>query len=444
MGRATVSASAGEGEHTTELRQAITLRRMRLFILGDVLGAGVYVLIGQVAGRVGGAVWAPFLLALCFALFTAFSYAELVTKYPLAGGAAVFAQRAFGKPLLSFLTGFAMMSGAVTAAASLAVAFAGDYLAQFVTVPGTLAALVFMGLAALLNLRGIEESMRVNVVLTIIEVSGLALVIALGWATVAMGGGDPARAFQFRGDVSVPLAILGGTALAFFAFQGFETSANVAEEATDPRRTYPRALLSALAVAGIIYLLIGLALSMVASPDDLASSSGPLLAVIEAAPVAFPPWLFSLIALLAVSNGALLFSIAASRLLYGMAREGLLPSIFGRLLARRRTPPVAIGVTTLLAAGLIATGDLTTLAETTVLLLVLVYLAVNASALALRRRPVDAPHFRAPTIMPVLGLASCLLILTRQTAATISRAGLLLLIGVGLYLPTRLAGRSGR
>ncbi|MGH8904968.1 MAG: APC family permease [Egibacteraceae bacterium] len=437
-----VAATAGQ-EELTDLKQAITFPRMLLFILGDVLGAGIYVLIGQVAGEVGGALWAPFLLALCFAAFTAFSYAELVTKYPRAGGAAVFVQRAFGNPLLSFLTGFAMMSAAVTAAASLSVAFAGDYLAQFVAVPGTLAALVFIVAVALLNLRGIEESMRVNVVLTIIEVSGLALVIALGWATVATGGGDPARALRFSGDASVPLAILGGSVLAFYAFQGFETSANMAEEAVDPRRMYPRALLSALGIAGVVYLLVGLALSIVAPVEALASSSGPLLAIIEAAPIAFPPWLFALIALLAVSNGALLFSIAASRLLYGMAREGLLPSVFATLLPRRRTPPLAIAVTTLLAAALIATGSLRTLAETTVMLLVLVYAAVNASALALRRRPVDVPHFRAPTIMPVLGLLSCLLVLTQQTAATVIRTLLLLVAGLALYAATRLCALPG-
>lgn len=157
--------------------------------------------------------------------------------------------------------------------------------------------------------------------LPIIEVSGLALAIVLGWATVATGGGDPARALRFPSDANVALAILGGSVLAFYAFQGFETSANVAEEAVDPRRTYPRALLSALAVAGVVYLLIGLALAMVVPAEVLASSSAPLLEIIQAAPVAFPPWLFALIALLAVSNGALLFSIAASRLLYGMARE---------------------------------------------------------------------------------------------------------------------------
>jgi amino acid transporter len=188
------SAAAAEAGDVTDLKQAITLPRMLLFILGDVLGAGVYVLIGQVAGTVGGAVWAPFVLALVFALLTAFSYAELVTKYPKAGGASVFVQRAFGNPLLSFVTGFAMFSAAVAAAASLAAAFAGDYLAEFITVPSTLAAIVFLVLVALLNLRGIDESMRVNVVLTVIEVGGLLLVIVLGFLTVTGGGGNPEQA----------------------------------------------------------------------------------------------------------------------------------------------------------------------------------------------------------------------------------------------------------
>lgn len=237
-----MAEAAAEG---TDLKQAITLPRMLLFILGDVLGAGVYVLIGQIAGAVGGAVWAPFLLALVFALLTAFSYAELVTKYPQAGGASVFVQRAFGNPLLSFVTGFAMFSAAIAAGASLAAAFSGDYLAEFVTVQPTVAAIVFLALVALLNLRGIEESMRVNVVLTVIEVGGLLLAIVLGFATVAGGGGIPEQTTQFSADTSVPLAILAGAVLAFYAFLGFETSANVAEEAIDPRRTPTRSRCSA-------------------------------------------------------------------------------------------------------------------------------------------------------------------------------------------------------
>lgn len=149
-----------------------------------------------------------------------------------------------------------------------------------------------------------------------------------------------------------------------------------------------------MTIAGVVYLLLGLAVSMVVPVEELAGSTAPLLGVIERAPIAFPPRLFSLIALLAVSNGALLFSIAASRLLFGMAREGLLPRPFASLTGRK-TPLVAIVVTTLVTMALVTTGDFGTLAETTVLLLVLVFAAVNTAVLALRRQPIDAPHFRA-------------------------------------------------
>lgn len=436
---ADTAGRAGQGD-ATDLRRAITLPRMFLFILGDVLGAGVYVLIGTVASEVGGAVWAPFLLALLFALFTAFSYAELVTKYPRAGGASVFVQRAFGNDLLSFVVGFAMLSAAVAAGASLASAFAGDYLGEFVDVDPRIAAVVFLVLVAALNLRGIDESMRVNVVLTVIEVGGLLLAIVLGFATVATGGGDPSQAAAFATDRPVALAVLAGSVLAFYAFLGFETSANVAEECIEPRRNYPIALLSAIAVAGVVYLLLGLAVAMVVPVQELAESSAPLLGVVERSPVAFPVWLFSLIALLAVSNGALLFGIAASRLLYGMAREGLVPAALGRLNGRK-TPPVAILLTLVLTVALVLTGDLATLAETTVLLLVVVFAGVNAAVLVLRRQPVDVPHFRTPIVMPVLALVSIVAVMTQQTAATWGRAGILLVVGLVLYGLTRVAAR---
>lgn len=195
-----------------------------------------------------------------------------------------------------------------------------------------------------------------------------------------------------------------------------------------------------MTIAGVVYLLLGLAVSMVVPVDELAGSTAPLLGVIERAPIAFPPRLFSAIALLAVSNGALLFSIAASRLLFGMSREGLLPSPFASLTGRR-TPLVAIVVTALVTMALVATGDFATLAETTVLLLVLVFAAVNAAVLALRRQPIDAPHFRAPTIMPVLALVSVVVVLTQQTAATWTRAAVLLAVGLVLYGVNRAALR---
>src|SRR3712207_2344815 len=150
------------------------------FILGDILGAGIYALVGAVAGEVGGAVWTAFMTALVLALFTAFAYAELITKYPRAGGAALFVNRAYKVPLVTFLVTFAVMASGITSASTLSRAFAGDYLGEFISVPTTVAAVIFIAVVALINFRGIRESVRTNVVLTLVEVLGLAIIVVIG------------------------------------------------------------------------------------------------------------------------------------------------------------------------------------------------------------------------------------------------------------------------
>jgi basic amino acid/polyamine antiporter, APA family len=322
----------------SKLKQNITGPLLYVFILGDVLGAGIYALVGVLSKEVGGAVWVPLAVALGLALLTAGSYAELVTKYPRAGGAAIFAERAYRQPLVAFLVGFSMLAAGVTSAAGLALAFAGDYLATFVAVPAGPAAVLFLALVALVNLRGIKESLSANLVMTIVEVSGLVIVIVVGALLLAGGGGDLARTVEFRSDVPVATAVLGATIVAYYSFVGFETSANVAEEVRDPSRVYPRALFGALITAGVVYVLVGLASSAVLAPEELAGSSGPLLDVVRASGVGIPAWLFSLIALVAVANGALLTMIMASRVTFGMAEQGLLPTALGRVLPNRRTP----------------------------------------------------------------------------------------------------------
>lgn len=423
-------------ESTTGLRRAVTGPLLFLFILGDVLGAGVYALVGELAVEAGGAVWLPLIVALLMALLTAASYAELVTKYPQAGGSAVFAQRAFGSPLVSFLVGFCMLAAGVTSAAGLSLAFAGDYLGVFWDVPAVPAALVFLALIAALNARGIKESLGANVVMTVIEVSGLLLVVVLGAIVMGRGEGDLGRLTELPAETSWGMAALGGALIAFYSFVGFETSANLAEEVTDVRRVYPRALFGALIAAGVIYVLVGIVAPVVVSPETLSGSSGPLLEVVRAAG-GVPLQLFSVIALIAVANGALLTMIMASRLAYGMAREGLLPAALGRVLPHRRTPWVAIVVTTAVAMLLAATGSLVDLASTVVLLLLFVFLSTNVAVLVLRRDPVDRPHFRVWTPVPVLAAATCLGLLTQQEARHWALAGVLMAVGLVLYLVTR-------
>ena len=426
------------------LAREITPVLLLLFIVGDVLGGGIYALVGEVGARTGGAIWAAFALALLMAGFTAGSYAELVSKYPHAGGAALYVHRAFRRPLASFLVAFAVMASGVTSASALARGFGGDYLSTFLDLDVLIGALVLLAAIALLNFRGISESVRVNVGLTLVEVSGLLLIVVIAVVAVLEGGGDPGRALELeRGEGAVG-ALLAGATLAFYAMVGFEDSVNVAEEATDPVRTYPRVLFAGLAIAGALYLLVTVAAVTVVPVGGLAGSSGPLLEVVERGPLAIPPELFSAIGLLALANGALINLIMASRLLYGMSREGVVPEPFGRVHPGRRTPYVAIAFTTALAAVLVLSGDLAGLADTTVALLVVVFAIVNVTVLVLRRDPVAHHHFRVPWPVPVLGIAVSVALLTRIAGEVWLRAGALLALGVVLWGLNSLAVRRGR
>ncbi|WP_246064228.1 APC family permease [Blastococcus colisei] len=222
-----------------------------------------------------------------------------------------------------------------------------------------------------------------------------------------------------------------GALLAYYSFVGFEVSANVAEEVRDVRRVYARALFGSLLVAGVVCVLVGLAASIVLDRAELAESSGPLLAVVQAADAGIPDWPFSVTALIAVANGALLTMIMASRLVFGMAERGACALRGARVLLHHRTPWVALVVTTAVAMGLTRVGDLATLANTVVLLLLLVSLSTNTAVLVLRRDRVEADHFPALVILPVLAIASCRLLLWQQEARTWLFAGILLAVGGG-------------
>ncbi|WP_083473296.1 APC family permease [Frankia sp. R43] len=440
-----MTASHTRGDGTTDDETAVTGRtpdaeqpalarvlsgRMLVFlVLGDVLGSGIYALTGQIAADVGGMIWAPFLIAFTLALLTGTSYAELAGKHPRAAGAALYADQAFRRPYLTFMVGFTVLAAGITSTATAAQAIGGEYLTEFVTAPVVVVAVVFLLLTAVLNARGIEESARVNLVLTVIELAGLLLIVGIGVYALLTGTGEPGRAFELRAEGPAPLALLAGTTLAFYSMLGFENSVNLVEEARRPRRDLPRALFGGMFIAGIVYLFVAFTSAALVDPDVLAGSSAPLLEVLKASDVPVPPKLFAAVALVAVANTALINMVMASRLVYGMAAQGTIPAVFARVLPGRRTPPVAIGLVTALAVALACTGQLAGLADTTVLLLLLVFLIVNISALALRREPALPGAYRAPTWAPALGALSCAVLATplvhREGTAYLRALGLL-------------------
>jgi basic amino acid/polyamine antiporter, APA family len=445
-----VDESVSHAREHPDLKRGIGPWLLLFFVLGDIVGAGIYALVGEVGGLVGGAIWSAFLCAFVLAIFTASSYAELVTKYPRAGGSATYVNNAFRRPFVSFMVAFAVMASGITSASTLTLAFSGDYLSQFISVPIIAAAVVFMLLITAINFYGISESVRINVILTCVEITGLILIILIGIAALGGGTGDPGRAFEFKEGTSVLSAILAGTVLAFYALIGFDDSVNVAEETQHPSRNYPRAIFGALLLAGVIYLLVTFTASMVVPTGVLAESSGPLLEVVERGPIAIPTKLFAAIALLAVSNGALINMIMASRIVYGMGDQGVIPTVFSNVHPGRRTPWVSIAFTAIIALIVLITigrndEALSTLGSTTVVLLLIAFVMVNISVLVLRRDEVGHEHFRAPTAFPILGAVVAAALLIYQAASDITVFGLaaaLLALGVVLYGVNVLVKRS--
>ncbi|MFE3451684.1 APC family permease [Nonomuraea sp. NPDC059194] len=419
------------------LKRAIGPKLLILFIVGDILGTGVYALTGSVAGRVGGALWIPFLIGFVIALFTAMSYVELVTKYPRAAGAALYTQLAFKKPFLTFMVAFAVMCSGLTSASAAARAIGGRYLQEFVTLPSIVVGIIFIVAVAALNYRGVSESVKTNIVFTLIELTGLLIIILIGVYAVATGAGEPSRLLEIKAEDSsgLLLALLGSTALAFFAFVGFEDSVNMAEETQDPSRNFPRAIFLGVAITSTVYILVALTSSLLVDSNVLEKSTGPLLEVVKAGGLGFPPQLFAAIAIFAVANSALINMMMASRLVYGLANERVVPRSLGLVDPRRRTPIVGILFTTALAIGLISTGEISGLGETTAFLLLCVFAVVNIAVLVLRKEEVEHNHYRAPTVLPVIGAVMAIVLaspLTGRPGAVYVTAGVLL--GIGLLL----------
>jgi APA family basic amino acid/polyamine antiporter len=451
-----------QSQSQPELRRVMGPKLLLLFIVGDILGTGVYTLTGKVAGEVGGAAWLPYIVAFAIALVTAFSYLELVTKYPQAAGAALYTHKAFGIHFVTFLVCFTVMCSGITSASTAANAVGSNLIIGFRlsddpgTIAVTLIALVFMLLLAVVNLRGVGESVKANVVLTMIELTGLLLVIMTGLWVIVGGDADFDRvvAFDTPQDKSTFLAVTAATSLAFFAMVGFEDSVNMAEETKDPTRIFPKIMFTGLSVTGLIYVLVSISAVAIVPVGELEASDTPLTLVVEQGAPDIPIGdIYPFLVIFAVANSALINMLMASRLLYGMANQQVLPPFLSKVHPTRRTPWASILFTTAIAFGLIvyvsnaSDSAVETLGGTTALLLLGVFTVVNAAVLVLRKDPVDAQHFVAPTVIPVIGVIACAFFVgpwTDRDTEQYEVAGWLLAVGIVLWIITWFANRALR
>jgi APA family basic amino acid/polyamine antiporter len=417
MRESSAETEEGAAPDAPSLRRTIGPAQMALYGLGSMLGAGIYGLIGKAAGQVGNAVWLSFIVALIAALLTAFSYASLGSRYPRAAGAAYVTGRAYGFLLLSFMVGLALVCSGLTSIATQSQVFAANIAALFglESIPLSWLALGFLLILTGLVFRGIRESMWVNVLCTLIEAGGLVIVVVVGasyWGSV-----DYLETPTLPGSDHAALLVMQAAVLAFFAFIGFEDMINVAEETRDPERTVPLGLILAMAAAAVLYIAIAVTAVSVVPWQELAAAPGPITAVMERAAPSVPPLLFTVITLFAVANTALVNYVTASRLIYGMARQGLLPQRLGNVHAARRTPHLAVAALFLVLAPLALLGTITELASATVLLLLLVFTVVNGALFILKGRDGEKRgRFEIPRAIPALGALTCLILIVVRVA----------------------------
>lgn len=436
---------AGNAE-ADSLKRHFGLTTLLIYGVGDILGAGIYAVVGKVAGLSGSAVWISFLMAMVVAALTALSYAELGSRLPKCGGVAYFVQKAFHTDWLSILVGWLMFCTCLVSMATISKAFSG-YLTTFAPILPAWAIILalFFGLA-LVNFRGMRESSGLNIFCTVLEVSGLLLVILVSILFLTGGGteaGTTANVPVPSGEATSWVLIFQGTTLAFYAFIGFEDIVNVSEEVRDPERNVPRAILFSLGIAGTVYILISWLATRVLSPAELAASDAPLLDVVRQAQPNFPQLIFTVIALFAVLNTALLNFVTASRLLFGMSREGLLPAWLGKLHPRRKTPYRTILVILPIVIFLALSGTLEFLAGTTATLILLMFCLVNLSLLIIKRREPRTRGFQIPALIPSLALVSNLVLVGFASPESHILAAVFIGVGI-LFVLIRHAFIDGR
>lgn len=386
------------------LKRSLTLPLLTLYGLGNILGAGIYVLIGKVVATAG--IFTPwsFLVASVIAGLTAFTYAELSTRYPLSAGEAVYLQAGFNLKLLSSSVGLLIVLAGIISAATIARGFVG-YFQQFFDFPGPLVIALLLLSLGTLAIWGIVESVRVAALLTLAEILGLVIVIWVGLPDMATLG-ESLVSMSKPVEFSHWNGILLGGILAFYAYIGFEDMVNVAEEVRNPMKTMPAAILIALVVSTLLYTLVAVVAVASGSVAELGQSDAPL-ALIYQRSVGQQPVLISAIAMAAVVNGALIQIIMASRICYGLAAQGWIPAIFGRVHPRTRTPHLATVIITGVILIMALWLPIETLARVTSLLLLVVFAAINLALIRIQRNPeLEHEGFSVPFWVPLAGFIS--------------------------------------
>lgn len=397
---------------TTKLKRNVNLPLLILYGLGNIFGAGIYVLIGELAGIAGEYIPHSFLIACIVVSFTALSYAELSARYPMSAGEALYINAGFQSPLLATIVGLSIAFAGLLSSATIVDGVHG-YLSTFIQIPDTVTALIITIVISSVAIWGISQSVMAAALLTLIEIFGLSMVIYVGSDYVAWDM-QTMKSFIPPLDISIINTIILGAFLAFFAFLGFEDMVNIAEEVNDPTKTMPRAIIITLVISTLFYIVIALVSISVLPADELADSTAPLAKVYETAS-GNTATLLSLIALVAVINGVLIQIIMASRIFYGMSSQGWLPEFFKQVHPKTSTPINATIVAGVLVFLFATVFPILTLAQSTSFLVFIIFTLVNASLIIIKIKDPHPERIRTyPLVIPITAMILNLIMLGFQ------------------------------
>ena len=384
------------------LKRSLSFQLVTYYGLGNIVGAGIYVLIGKVAGHAGLYTPISFLLASFVAALTAFTYAELSSRYPISAGESVYLQHSFNITWLSLIVGLLIILAGAISASTIIRGFVG-YIQILINIPSELIIMTLVLILTSVAAWGITESVRVAAVFTFIAILGLVIII------IAAAPKLFTLSFEITNlpDLSDPIILQGvfiGAFLAFYAFIGFEDMVNVAEEVKDPVSNMPKAILLALVIATLLYFLIALISVITVSPIELADSNAPLALVYERA-TGHKPVLITLIGLFAIINGALIQIIMASRVFYGLSRQGWLPEILGRVHPKTQTPIIATVCISMLILIMALWLPIETLAKITSFLIFLIFASINLALWRIKQKEAKHPDqiINIPMWVPIAG-----------------------------------------
>lgn len=389
----------GTGE--TKLKRTVSLPALTLYGIGVIVGAGIYVLIGETAARAGFYTPLAYLAASMLVALTAASYAELSTSFPVSAAETAYIRAGLRIEALATLAGLLVCASGIISSATL-VQGGGGYASSLTGLPPLALAVFFALFLGAIVALGIELSVGVIATITVVEVGALIAIAGLGLSNFgAVETGVAAHYTPF--EMGAAVGVISGVLLAFFAFIGFEDMVNISEEVKNPERTMPRAIGLALISVTIVYMAIASVAVIYVSPAELAASQAPLSLVFErvtslsGAPV-------SMVAIFAALGGVIAQIVMSTRILYGLGRMGKLPGWFGVVHPRTQTPLNATFLVVAVIVALTLTLPTRQLAETTAAGTLFAFSFVNLSLWRMKgRADYRSGGFTIPRIVPLLG-----------------------------------------